>query len=610
MSSTSQARKRKRGLDAPEGDIALIDANGPVESAKRRSRRRGANTANDDTAVAQPNGSNAVVHSLKRSSKISDGQRPFRQLKETNIIAKDFRPKSSSSWAPLGLFRNGGLESKTKRAIQPLPSVGGESPSVLDDECDDYKYLTDVGHQNSRGRYLRTAAFILSVSNFLALMTLSSVLYTLDFNHKFEVMEKKSMHFSMIDKYNSLYEESVMSVNEYRSKLRVSQQSNEHMKGAMAYTEAELIQCQQMNGQLKEAMVHIEADHNAQIDEYKSIFKQHDNDMNEALSRIKVLRGDKGHKTSALDMAWLRMDELLEENNELSHHLSKAKNHQQFAARDRELINTVESLTQQLITVSEEKNKLSNLCDDLNTLLILINTEHELLEFTHQQIAGYFSQVLSYIKSLQYTAQKQHGIILELTSLVHSLHSSLELSESNAQIQTTESTYAIDALATAAGQMASRQTAQYEMERTFYMEHMERKLTRMEDEALGAVQAVATAAGKLEYERMIEEESRWRSYIEEVERTLSGLSVQTDNDVLPQSEDKAGLTGGMREEESMPHRGNPNDIDDINEKSVLRAAISRRIEEGIASLQKYIHPYNHLKEKKSYPWEIKSEPEK
>ena len=206
MSSTSQARKR--GLDAPEGDIALIDANGPVESAKRRSRRRGANTANDDTAVAQPNGSNAVVHSLKRSSKISDGQRPFRQLKETNIIAKDFRPKSSSSWAPLGLFRNGRLESKTKRAIQPLPSVGGGSPSVLDesshnimhkecntdDECDDYKYLTDVGHQNSRGRYLRTAALLLSVSNFLALMTLSSVLYTLDFNHKFEVMEKKSMH--------------------------------------------------------------------------------------------------------------------------------------------------------------------------------------------------------------------------------------------------------------------------------------------------------------------------------------------------------------------------------------------------------------------------------
>ena len=126
--------------------------------------------------------------------------------------------------------------------------------------------------------------------------------------------------------------------------------------------------------------------------------------MNEALSRIKVLRGDKEDKTSALDMAWQRMDELLEENNELSHHLSKAKNHQHFVARDRELINTVESLTQQLITVSDEKNNLSNLYDDMNTLLNLVNKEYELLEFTHQQIAGYLSQVLSYVKSLQYTA--------------------------------------------------------------------------------------------------------------------------------------------------------------------------------------------------------------
>eukprot|EP00956_Cyclotella_meneghiniana_P009092 scaffold12454_cov80-Cyclotella_meneghiniana.AAC.5 len=624
MSSTSQARKRKRGLDALEGDIECEGATDePVESTKRRSRRRGANTPEDDTPVAQPNESNAVIYSSETSHKQLDGQRPLRQLKG-NTSAKDSPPKSSLSRPPLGLFCGGGLESKTLKATQPLPPIDGGTPSVLDEssnnmykesnddgECDDYKYLTDNCHQTSRTRYLRIAALIFSVSNFLALITLSSVLYTLDFNHKFELMQKKSMHVSIVDKYNTLYEESVTSVNEYRSKLWVSQQSNEQLKGAMAYTENELSQCQQMNGRLKEAMVHIEADHNAQIEEYKSIFKQHDNDMNEALSRIKVLRGDKEDKTSALDMAWQRMDELLEENNELSHHLSKAKNHQHFVARDRELINTVESLTQQLITVSDEKNNLSNLCDDLNTLLNLVNKEYELLEFTHQQIAGYLSQVLSYVKSLHCTARKQHGIILELTSLVHSLHSSLELSESNAQVQTTESIYAIDALATAAGQMVSRQTAQYEMERTHYMEHMERKLTRMEDEALGAVQAVAAAAGKLEYERKIEEENRWRSYIEEVERTLSDLTVQTDNDLLSQSQNEAGSNGGLPEEESPHHRRQPSDIDEIIEKSVLRAAISRRIEEGIASLQKYIHPYNYLKEKKSYQWEIKSEePEK
>ena len=39
------------------------------------------------------------------------------------------------------------------------------------------------------------------------------------------------------------------------------------------------------------------------------------------------------------------------------------------------------------------------------------------------------------------------------------------------------------------------------------------------------------------------------------------------------------------------------DIIITEEPSVLKAAISRRIEDGITSLRSYIHPYNYLKQK-------------
>eukprot|EP00804_Cyclotella_cryptica_P019791 CCRYP_009686-RA/>CCRYP_009686-RA protein AED:0.38 eAED:0.36 QI:0/-1/0/1/-1/1/1/0/93 len=79
-------------------------------------------------------------------------------------------------------------------------------------------------------------------------------------------------------------------------------------------------------------MAHMKDDHTNQMKEYKSIFKQHESDLNEAIDRIKVLRVNKEDKTSALDMAGLLMDELMEENNELLLHLKEGKKHQLFVA--------------------------------------------------------------------------------------------------------------------------------------------------------------------------------------------------------------------------------------------------------------------------------------
>ena len=86
-----------------------------------------------------------------------------------------------------------------------------------------------------------------------------------------------------------------------------------------------------------------------------------------------------------------------------------------------------------------------------------------------------------------------------------------------------------------------------------------------------------TESGKLEYDRKVEEEGRWRSYTEEAESILNNVQVGIiHNDI------KDG-TNPIDE-----RKGN-------TETSVLKAAISRRIEEGIISLRSYIHPYNYLK---------------
>ena len=180
---------------------------------------------------------------------------------------------------------------------------------------------------------------------------------------------------------------------------------------------------------------------------------------------------------------------------------------------------------------------------------------------------------------------------------MHSLHSSLELIQSDAQMQSSESQNAVDAIALAAGLFASQQAQRYELEMLNYMEVMERKLNWLEDEAFGSVQAVAEAAGKLEYERKVEEEMRWKQYVEEVERTLGGIRLGTEHDLLLHGEKKDGLSDSTPNEQI---GCNSDSVESKHLNSVLRAAISRRVEEGISSLHKYIHPYNYLKEKNDF----------
>ena len=171
---------------------------------------------------------------------------------------------------------------------------------------------------------------------------------------------------------------------------------------------------------------------------------------------------------------------------------------------------------------------------------------------------------------LQQSYEQQHSIILDMTSMIQSMQSSLTSCKEDIETQRQESINAVEAVAHASNQFAIVKAQAHELERINYIEHMELAIDRIKDEAIGAVHAVATAAGKLEYERKLEEEERWRRYTKEAESILGSIrnNVQDDDEIR---------------------------VVDTKEASVLRAAISRRIEEGLTSLRSYVYPYNYLK---------------
>ena len=69
-----------------------------------------------------------------------------------------------------------------------------------------------------------------------------------------------------------------------------------------------------------------------------------------------------------------------------------------------------------------------------------------------------------------------------------------------------------------------------------------------------------------------EEEERWKRYTKEAESILGSIR----NNVVQDDEIRVLDT-------------------DISETSVLKAAILRRIEEGLTSLRSYVYPHNYLK---------------
>ncbi|KAL7539802.1 hypothetical protein ACHAXR_009622 [Thalassiosira sp. AJA248-18] len=431
--------------------------------------------------------------------------------------------------------------------------------TVEKDDFSTYKYAVALDRERRKWKFLLLFSVVYTA---VILFAFSSIIYVIVFDHHLATL-KRDARVSMAAQIQSQI-------------IQREMHKHKRTRIILRSVHERLDDSQEMVMKLQNELAHTTQTYTDQILEYKSIVQQHEEELSDAVERINLLRGDKEESNSALDLAWLRIDEFMEENNELSNGLKKER------ARNRELGNTVELLTGQLQVVTHKKDKWNKLHDDLLDRSIVLTTKHDLLQHNHNEMAeAFLAPILVYIQKLQRTTEQQHSIILELTSLVHSLHSSLEITKENLETQATESMHAVDAVAVATNDFILAKTVSYEMEREHYMQHMEMQLERLEDEAMGAVQAVATAAGKLEYERKIEEEGRWRSYVNEAETILGGIR------------DNIQENGSTRDNDNIVG----NNLVGIGESSVLRAAISRRIEVGIASLRSYMHPYNYLKER-------------
>ncbi|KAL3811645.1 hypothetical protein ACHAXA_001402, partial [Cyclostephanos tholiformis] len=308
--------------------------------------------------------------------------------------------------------------------------------------------------------------------------------------------------------------------------------------------------------------------------------REHEMSMRMLAMSIDDLGGNLNEYASAMDAAGSRTHELLEKNDYLSRALAELeRSHDAARSREAGLIDAVEDLTRQVELASRERDELMSHIDWLDANANDASIRYDLLRRDHEEMSNvYLAPILAFVQRLQISSDRQHSIILDLTSLVNSLRVSWEVDRADSEMQASASIYAVDAVAFATGQLAIERARMYELERVEYMEVMETRLEMLEDQAVGAVVAVAEAAGRLEYERKVEEEGRWRDYTIETESILR--SVRDENVVKEgrRAGDGGGSDGGIP-----------------SETSLLRAAISRRIEEGMASLRSYYHPYDYLR---------------
>eukprot|EP00985_Skeletonema_marinoi_P015841 scaffold8289_cov85-Skeletonema_marinoi.AAC.3 len=362
----------------------------------------------------------------------------------------------------------------------------------------------------------QTVLFFVLITFFLV-----SIMYTLNVSHNLQMLQNDSMHRDTIDKYNTILQE--------------RERKYQHVKSHLNTAEDKAKQSQLTITSIVEEMTESDRSYKTLIEDYKAIAQQHDDDKNDALSRIAALRSQKEDSSSALDLAWLRMDDLLQENNDLSSQLKVTK--KKLESNIKHLTLERDNLLQRR-DVLEERNKK-------------LQAQNEIQQYTHEYTMNlFFAPMLRHTLHLQQTSEHQHSIIVDLTSIVRDLHESLENRETDLDTQIV---------------FAHAQSKVHEMERVSLMQSMEAQLQQLEEEAVGAVNAVATASGKLEFERKSEEQTRWNEYVSQVESILGDMSSETGDGII--------------------------------ETSVLRTAITRRVESGLNALKKYVHP-NHFVNKK------------
>jgi len=451
-------------------------------------------------------------------------------------------PSNTESDSTSSVTRNGGKSSSVSKQLHSwarmkkgkqhqIHNVQEKGSNLSDSDSTKWQHAKEDSRATSEttptnafanGRRQRNVILCQTVLFFvLIIFFLVSIMYTLNVSHNLQMLQNDSMHRDTIDKYNSILQE--------------RERKYQHTKSLLNTAEDKAKQSQLSIARIVEEMTESESSYKTLIEDYKAIAQQHDDDKNDALSRIAALRSQKEDSSSALDLAWLRMDDLLHENNDLSSQLKLTK---------KKLENNIKHLTL-------ERDNLLQRRDVLEERNKKLQAQSELHQYTHEYTMNlFFAPMLRHTLHLQQTSEHQHSIIVDLTSIVRDLHESLENRETDLDTQIV---------------FAHAQSKVHEMERVSLMQSMEAQLQQLEEEAVGAVNAVATASGKLEFERKSEEQTRWNEYVSQVESILGDMSSETGDGII--------------------------------ETSVLRAAITRRVESGLNALKKYVHP-NHFVNKK------------
>jgi hypothetical protein len=531
----AQPKGRKRGRNQCE-DKDQEEVVVPIAKRPRRHKKKNAAESCTTITKAAANVKSRTVVSLSPPSRLPSrvSTQPDPEIITHNKGKSSLVSRRLKSWS-----QKEEEENQNHQLLHPgnkTRSTNNRQNSLA--ESDNQTHTTKpIEYTYKRRRYQQiTLIWIQTVLCFaVILFLLVSVMYTLIFSHNIQVLQMDSIHKDAIDKYTFV--------------LQDREQQFQHTKSLLKKAESKAKQSQETIARIAEEMTKSDTSYKLLIEDYKAIAQQHDDDMKTALERIEALRSQKEESSSALDMAWLRMDELLQEHSELSSQLKLTK---------AQLRSRVESLTLQLNQLSQTKSVL----EEYNKNLISQNDHQEqTLEYVMNVL---FMPILVYALDLQHTSEHQHSIIVDLTSMVRSLKESLDNSVSDLDTQIV---------------VAQMNTKVHEMERLSLVQSMEAQLERLEYEAVGAVKAVAEASGKLEFERKIEEETRWREYVSQVESILGDISSSADDGLHSRSDTSNNI------------------MDGIVETSVLRAAISRRVEQGLTILKEYVHPHHFVKKK-------------
>jgi hypothetical protein len=122
--------------------------------------------------------------------------------------------------------------------------------------------------------------------------------------------------------------------------------------------------------------------------------------------------------------------------------------------------------------------------DDMSNRYATLQRKYEI-----RMSESFLAPILASVHRLEQYTELKHSTILNLTSVVNSLYTSLDICREDVEALHRQSSHAVKAVAQAYGELAIEKTVTNEN----YIKHMELQLDKLEHEAIGAIRAVLEA---------------------------------------------------------------------------------------------------------------------